>query len=174
MPKLKNPKHELLAKNIVEQKFNLTKAYQETFPNASYDSARGNVHRIANDCAVVSRVEEIAQKKGYTPEHIIQTLYDATLALKNIFHNGVLISSEPDWAARLDSAKTGLKLHGFVGNHGDTNNIDARSVSIQLDKSDVNRLEDVARMMQGIRVQISQESDCGVGGVGVDGDSVSP
>lgn len=140
MPKLKNARHELLAQNVVASNFNKTKAYLRTYPDSSYASAHINAGRITNDIKVKERIEEIANRKGLTVEFEIDNIMADHLATRPVVVNKKLVDY-PDYGVRLEAAKTGLKLHGFLQNDGNTiNNIDNRSVSVSLASNDVSML----------------------------------
>lgn len=152
MPKLKNPKHELLAKNIVKEKFNLTKAYQDTYPSASYNSANSQVHTLVKQSPqILSRVEEVANAKGMTLESLIEDLNNLRTSTKPIVINKKIIDY-PDYSVRHEVTKTGLKIHGALTDNN--TNIDARSVSIQLDPADIVKLAEVTARLEVLSKQI--------------------
>ena len=156
MPKLKNAKHELLAKNIIKDNFNLTQAYRDTYPNASYKSANARVYPLVkNSEHIQNRIQEIANSKGLTLESLIDGLNETRKANKPIIFNGVITSEYPDHAVRLEATKTGLKIHGALGPDSQTS-IDARSVNIQLDKSDVDKLSSIVDKMKTLRSSDSE------------------
>ena len=65
MPMLKSIKHELLAQNIVKHSGNATSAYQVTYPDSTYDSARSNSYTlIKNGVGFRERVFEIMVNHG--------------------------------------------------------------------------------------------------------------
>lgn len=149
MPKLKNPKHELLAKNIVKEKFNLTKAYMATYPSSSYASANTNVHQVIEKPIVYNRIQEIANAKGLTLESLIDDLNEDRQAKKPITFNGVITDEYPDYAVRLEATKTGLKIHGVLGADNLTQ-VDARSINVTLEPSDVAKLADTLKEIKAL------------------------
>lgn len=152
MPKLKNPKHELLAKKIVEKNFNLTEAYSETYPNSSRDSARSSVCDVLAIPSVKERIDEIAERKGLTAEFEIDRLLSAHDAMRPVIVGGKKIDY-PDYAVRLEAIKTGLKLHGALGDQT-VNNYDNRSVNITMTDPSVDRLAATVDKMQAIRARL--------------------
>lgn len=149
MPKLKNPKHELLAKKIIENKFNLTKSYQETYPSTSYDSANANVSRLlANDSRVVNRIEELANKAGLTLEKELAHLERIHHATKPVSIGKKLIDY-PDYSVQLEATKTALKIHGALSENN--TNIDARSVNVTISPHELDRIESVTARIEALR-----------------------
>lgn len=120
MPKLKNPKHELLANNIVKENYNHTQAYLKTYPNSAYDSARSSVAGLLAKNNIKNRVEEIAGKKGLTADYLIEKLYDETKATKPLIYDGKREEIE-DHPTRMDAIKTGLKIYG-IGEKSEVDN----------------------------------------------------
>jgi len=153
MPKLKNPKHELLAKNIIKHNFNLTEAHQATYPNSSYKASNANVQAIVKNSNVFQRVEEIANEKGLTIESLIDDLNSSRKATKPIILNKKIIDY-PDYATRLETTKTGLKIHGILGADGVINQ-DNRSINVSMSADSINKLADVTAKLEALSKQIS-------------------
>lgn len=156
----------------MKEKFNANEAYRKTFPKASKDSAEAHSWEVANRGEVKIRVLEIAQAKGLTLEALIDDLNDCRKAFKDVFHEGKQIASVPDFGVRLESIKTGFKMYGVLGNVDTINNVDARSVQIQLSADDAAKLSDTLRELRSLTPkrakldeQIGGKVDSG-GGVG--------
>lgn len=155
MPKLKNPKHESFAKNYIAEGFNGTKAYLKTYPNCTYENANSASPALVNSSLIQNRIQEIADKKGMTLDSLIDGLNETRQANKPITFNGDITCEYPDYAVRLEATRTGLKLHGALNSDSSVNNIDARSVNIQLDKNDIERLASVVSTMQSLRSSLA-------------------
>lgn len=129
MPKLKNKKHELFAQNLVKAKFNQTKALQATYPDSSYKAANVSGTRLLQNPAIELRVQEIANQKGLTVESLVEDLNNLRQANKPIIEAGVITAEYPDSAVRLETVKTGFKLHGLLSNDNRSIDIDARTTN---------------------------------------------
>ena len=154
MPPLKNKKHELFAKKVVENNYNLTRAHQETFPNSSYYSSNSNVHRLKVNKSISDRVDEIANAKGLTLEAEIDSLIEIHSATKPIVIDKEIIDY-PDYSVRLQATQTGLKIHGVLSADGSAN-VDNRSLTINnisLDTDDIKRLAAVVDALKALAVQ---------------------
>ena len=138
MPRLKNPKHERLAKNLLKSKFNQVEAYRSTY-NCKDSSAHANASKAMAKYGIVTRAIEIAE--GYDDTklyNLIHSFTDDINASKPIVtKNGVEYTR--DNAVILEAKKFLIsKVHG-VGNEtgkGDTFNIDARQVNVTATDSD--------------------------------------
>jgi len=139
MPKLKNPKHELLAKNLLKEKFNQVKAYKATY-GVSQKTAEGNASNVIEKYGVMTRAMEIAERYSHTKlVNLINSFSDDLTAERPyVTKSGVEYSR--DNAVILEAKKFLIsKVHG-VGNDskaGDTYNIDARSVTVTTDDAKV-------------------------------------
>lgn len=143
MPPLKNPKHELLAKNVVKHNYNMTKAYLDTYPTASYESANSSVFPLVKSSpAIQGRIQEIANSKGMTVESQIDKLVECQSATKPISFNGKITDTSPDYAVILAATQTGLKIHGVLGQDGAVN-IDARSINVNVSDESISRVESI-------------------------------
>ena len=140
MPPLKNPKHELFAQNLVKKKFKQVDAYQSTYPESGYDAARVSATRLLENPAIENRVQEIANKKGMTVESLVDDLNNLRQADKPVIENGKIVATYPDNSTRLETVKTGFKLHGILTNDNRSVEIDARSVNVAVGDAQALRL----------------------------------
>jgi len=57
------PEHELFCRLVLKYNFNYTKAYQEVYPDSSYDAARVSASRLLTDANVRSYVNQLIEQR---------------------------------------------------------------------------------------------------------------
>jgi len=116
MPRLKNLKHEVFAKNVVKHKGNLTEAYMDTYKSAKQTTANSYSCLVAQRPEVKTRIQEIMDAQGLTLEFLTGEL------------KSNIVENKKDCAIRQDAIKTGFKLQKVMS-EGSEINIDARSMN---------------------------------------------
>ena len=137
MPRLKNIKHEQLARNLLKTKFNQVEAYKATY-NCKESSASSNANKAMVKYGVVQRAVEIANAFEPTKlESLIHSFSDDLTATKP-FITKAGVEYTKDNAVILEAKKFLIsKVHGLDREKagGDTYNIDARQVNTTINDS---------------------------------------
>lgn len=95
---LRNPKQELFAQKVVENKGNISEAYMIAHPSCSKESSYAASSRLLSTGNVRERIQHIMTQQGLSIEHLTNKLFQFT-------------NSENEGIA-LEATKTGLKAHG--------------------------------------------------------------
>ena len=144
MAKLKNPKHEKFAQEIIKGKTQ-REAYQKVYKaQPASASVAGNL--LANQNQVKQRVMEILQRKETTSlDNIIENISEDLKAKKEVVYNnkGDIIEVR-DNPTRTAAQQSLLKLYGAVGSVDNQTNIDARQVNVSIKAEDNAKLEQIA------------------------------
>ena len=112
---LENPKHELFAQALVASKGNLTSAYAQAYPKASYRSCRQGGWLLSKNVNIQRRLRELLEQNGLGLEACIRKLNTLTQAERfHHYKNGAPVY-QPDNYVRLQSVQTALKIHILVG-----------------------------------------------------------
>lgn len=141
MPPLPNPKHELLARNLVKNNFNKMKAYEATY-NVSPATAEGNASSTIAKYGVDNRAREILEKrKKLSCEGVLNSL-ESDLKAKRAIPTDKPLVYVRDNASILETKKTLLKIHGVLKSDGGASNTfnDNRTLNTNVDKKTVEAL----------------------------------
>lgn len=112
MEQLENPKHELFAIALIKHKGNQTKAYLETYPDASPESARRSASLLMSKVDVRGRVRGFLEAQGLGLWDINKKLKKLTEAERAVVV-GENIIFVPDGFVRIEALKIVYKLHGL-------------------------------------------------------------
>lgn len=112
---LENPKHEMFAQALIMAKGNLTSAYSQAYPKASYKSCRQGGWLLSKNVSIQRRLQELMDQNGLCLSECIKKLRDLTEAKR--FHHYKLGTPVyvPDNYVRLQSIQTALKIHVMLG-----------------------------------------------------------
>jgi len=113
-----NVKHELFAQAIIKHKGHLSLAYQEAYPLANPESARHGGSALWKKVEIQTRVNELLEAQGLGIVELTKKLKDLTEAKKIVMVNRY-VRYEPDNTVILEAIKTGLRIHGLLGNKSD-------------------------------------------------------
>lgn len=111
MPKLKNEAHEQFAKTYAldpQKRFNGTKAYKESYPEAKETSARALAPNLLANVSVKNRISELLDQQGLSVTHLNDKLRSLTDA-----------KSED---VQLRATRLGYELHGVLDKDQNMNN----------------------------------------------------
>ena len=149
MSKLKDIKQEKIAQDLVKNKFNMTKTYQENYPDSNYHSANSNCIRKVNESVVNRAIEILESTEQLKKESILNSLIDDLKAKKiwGISKKGRVIRQR-DNAIVLDTKKFILKLYGLADRSDDSKpmvNINVSNVDISALQSIVSDLKALAK-----------------------------
>ena len=151
MSKLKKIKHEHFAREYIEKQGNAKQAYLEVYPNSAEISAASNSSRLIKRDNVRERIQELLENKsGSKIAVLVSDLIDLKRANKTVFIERIEkeIADNP---TRLESIKVLLKLHGLLSSGNSELLQDNRSITFNLNVSDINRLQDIVKSLQQMR-----------------------
>ena len=129
---LENPKHEFFAQALIISKGNLTSAYSQTYPKASYQSCRQGGWLLSKNVNIQRRLQEHLEKHGLSLESCIKKLNELTEARKLHCYGEKQSVMLPDSFIRLQAIQTALKIHVMLGNSNDL--IQSYPLSEQIDQ----------------------------------------
>jgi len=112
MPKLKHEPHEQFAKVYAldpEKKLNATKAYMESHPGSTYDSARASSSALLTNPSIKNRIGELLDQSGLTIQKLNEKL-----------HSLVDVAKSED--VQLRATRLGYELHGVLDKDQNMNN----------------------------------------------------
>ena len=111
-----NPKHELFTQALIEAKGNLTAAYAQVYPKASYPSCRQGGWLLSKNVNIQRRLRELLDQNGLGLAECIKKLKALTKAEKFYRIRQDLSIRQPDNVIRLQAIQTALKIHVLLGN----------------------------------------------------------
>jgi hypothetical protein len=151
---LKNKRHELYAANLIKKNWNQTQAYRETYPNATYDSAKSKSSKTLIDYPeITNRAIAIAQMKGLTLEHTLEGLYKLTTAKKDVILNKEFAKVD-DNSVRSKAIELVMRMYGVLQSNNTPN--DHKHIHFHLDKEDI---KDLKTLMLTIKEDTSISED---------------
>ena len=109
------PKQELFAKALIEAKGNLTVAYTQVYPKASYPSCRQGGWLLSKNVNIQRRLKELLEQNGLGLDDCIKKLKSLTEAEKFYRIRQDLSVRQPDNVIRLQAIQTALKIHVLLG-----------------------------------------------------------
>ena len=116
--KLKNRRHERLAKNIIARDGDIKKAYVDTYPNASIASAQNRAYVVLTQHPEVKgRMSQMLEVQGLGEMVLNEKLKD--------------VIGSSDEATSLSGLKTAYKLHGHLQS-GININLDQREQTVNI------------------------------------------
>lgn len=156
MPELKNLKHEKFINEYIELT-NGTKAYANTYPNASQNTARINSSQLLSKTNIRQRAIEILNNKvGSRVSVLIQDLIDRKQATKTIVIDKIerLVADTP---SQLTAISMLLKLHGLLTPQA-LQYQDNRQLNVTLNSNDINDLKQVVSDLKSMRTRTDKIS----------------
>lgn len=147
MPKLVNKRHEKFVRGIMEGKEKV-EAYKLAFPKANANSARDRATKLLRKKPELrQRLSELLEMQGLGIVDLNEKLYNLTTATKTIFIDKQAFEV-PDNATRMESVKTGYKLHNFL--QSAQPNIDARSINLNINAESAEKLKNITEKLSRI------------------------
>ena len=153
MPQLKKVNHEIFARNVVKNKGHLTKAYQETRPEISYETANREASRLFHNPIINNRIFELLNESKLDLPSLTKKLESLVNHQKAIINNGK-IEYVPDGAIQADSVKTAFKLHGLLSN-SNVDIEDNRSVNITISDKNSEQLQSTLDKLEAMTNKLS-------------------
>ena len=151
MPVLHNIKHEKLAQAVVKQNKSATRAYQEIYPNATYDTAKNRGNLITKDYDVRQRMVEILNEQGTTKDVCGNKLKELMNHTKPE-RIGKSIVNVPQGNIQLEATKVALKIHGIEQEHTTTNILNVNNI-------DNYALQSIAHTLQELNSKLLHTQD---------------
>jgi hypothetical protein len=149
---LRNMRHELFARKLIEYKGERIPAYQDIYPGASYDTAKANACELLTTTNIRQRCIEILNEttNGKLPS-ILKELSNQVLAEKGLATKRG-IQYVRDNPSRLDAIKTTLKLYGTLGEESGGNTYNTQINNITID--DAKTMDHIATKINSQRVSM--------------------
>ena len=149
--RLKNNKHEKLARNIIRADGDIIEAYGMTYPKASELSAQQRSTLVIKKYpAIIERIKELLNIQGLSVPFFNEKLKD-------------LIESTKENIS-LDALRIGHRLHGLISS-GVNVNIDQRAINIEKTAINdvqastlVHSLDDIKRMQAELKLSTGGQS----------------
>lgn len=158
MKKKLSMKHEAFAKSLIRNKGNITKAYQETYPDSNPNSAgvNGSI-LLKNHSEIKARVFQLFSAQNKIDRYV-QNFDELSEANKKIYHPAEKrFFDVPDNATRLESLKAIFKILGLIDS-GISQAIDARSVTFNVDARSSEQLAVIAEDLKRLNDSLLNES----------------
>ena len=152
MPPLKNLKREKFCREYMTGK-KQSHAYMAAYPNSTKPAAIKNSSRMKTYEDIRHRCLEIMEATtGLRLEDFLLSLKELTLSQYPLVIRDT-IKMYSDNGVRLEAIKTGFKLLGLLSPANLQTVEDNRSITFNLNVNDINRLQDIVKSMQDMRLQ---------------------
>lgn len=116
-------KHKHFAKNFVEQKGHITKAYQKTYPDSKNKAiSQSNGSKLLKKPEVKKNIAEVLEDQGVDDKYLSRSLKRMLNAKKEVVSNGQIVKLV-DNPTSLATVRTVLELRG------DLNRVETQSIT---------------------------------------------
>ncbi len=164
MPRLKNLKHEEFSKQLIKEKGNQTKAYQNTYKTSTITS-RVNASKLLTNSNVAGRVQELLDKREATSlDGLLEGLARKTHATKPLVFKDQIQEVE-DNSTQLDAIKTGLKMHGALDKGGGGNTYNTLNTQVNMGQLESKKLNNVVNQLETLSKSLNLVQNYPVGEV---------
>ena len=148
MPRLKNIRQEKFSREYVTNSGNGTQAYLSAYPGVQNNSANVNSSQLLTKTNVKERITELLENQtGARLSVLLEDLINLKDATKPLVVDKI-VQYTKDNGVSLEATKTLLKLHGLL--QPNSNQVDARSVTFNVNPPDLKSLDTILNRLESI------------------------